>query len=96
MGAQESNRDKTLSALEGELERWDAKLDELVAKSTVARKQAKTEAHAHIEELKAKIRTARSKLDAAKAEGSDKWDAFKEGLERSWKELEAAFKQWAA
>ena len=96
MGANESNRDKTLSALEGQLERWDAKLDELAAKGTAARKQAKTEARAHIEELKSKIRTARSKLDAAKAEGSDKWDAFKEGLERSWKELEAAFKQWAA
>ena len=96
MGQNESNRDRTVSTLEGQLERWGTKLDDLVAKGGAAGQRAKTEAHAHIEELKSKIRVARSKLDAAKAAGSDKWDAFKEGLESSWKELEAAFKQWAA
>lgn len=95
MEAKGSNRDKTVSTMEGQLERWGAKLDELVAKGTAAGREAKTEARAHVEELKSKLRTARSKLDAAKAAGSDKWDAFKEGLESSWKELEATFKQIA-
>ena len=44
-------------------------------------------------ELKSKLVVARSKLDAAKAAGDDKWDAFKEGVESSWKELESAFKK---
>ena len=92
----ESNRDTTVSTFEGQLERWGAKLDEVVAKGSAAGREAKTEARAHIDDLRSKIRAARSKLDAAKAAGSDKWDAFKGGLERSWKELEAAFKQWAA
>lgn len=96
VGTIESNLDTTAKKLEGQLEIWGAKLDELVAKGSAAGKQAKTEVHSQVAELKSKIRDARSKLDAAKAAGSDKWDAFKDGLESSWKELEAAFKQWAA
>ena len=96
MRANESKIDATVSALEGQLERWGAKLDELVAKGSAAGRDAKVEARAHADELKSKLRAARSKLDAAKAAGGDKWDAFKEGLEASWKELEAAFKQLAS
>jgi molecular chaperone GrpE (heat shock protein) len=85
-----------IEKLEGQLEHWGSKLDELVAKAGAAGQDAKTEARAHIEELKSKLLAARSKLDAAKAAGGDKWDAFKEGLESSWKELESAFKKMAS
>ena len=81
---------------EAQLERWGAKLDELVAKADVAGEQAATEARAHAEELRPKLTVARSKLAEARAAGSDKWDAFEEGLERSWKELEGAFRKLAA
>jgi hypothetical protein len=92
MEENQSNPDK----LEGQLERWGAKLDELVAKADMAGQEAKLEARAHVEELRAKLAAARSKLAEAKASGSDKWDAFKEGLEKSWKELEGAFRKLAA
>lgn len=96
MRESQSNLDRTVSTLEGQLERWGARLDELVAKADAAGQEAKTEARAHAEELRSKLAAARSRLAEAKAAGSDRWDAFKEGLERSWKELEGAFRKLAA
>ena len=94
MGSIESNtNNKTVSKLEDQIERWSAKLDDLVAKVGAAGQDAKLEARAQLDELKSKLVVARSKLDAAKAAGDDKWDAFKEGMESSWKELESAFKK---
>ena len=95
MGPDERESDKTISKLEGQLERWSTKLDELIVKAGAASHGAKTEAVARLEELKSKLRVARMKLDTAKAAGDDKWDAFKAGVESSWNELEGAFKKVA-
>lgn len=93
MGSIESNTNKTITKLEDQIERWGAKLDDLVAKVGGAGQDVKLEARAQLDELRSKLVVARSKLDAAKAAGDDKWDAFKEGVESSWKELESAFKK---
>lgn len=93
MGSIESNTNKTMTKLGDQIERWSAKLDELVAKVGAAGQDAKLEARAQLDELKSKLAVARAKLDEAKAAGDDKWDAFKEGVESSWNELESAFKK---
>ena len=93
MGTIESNVDKSMSKLEDQLKLWGAKLDELVAKMEVAGQETKIDARKHLDEVKTRLVTARSKLDEAKAAGGDKWDGFKTGVESSWKELEAAFQK---
>jgi hypothetical protein len=95
MGNLESRVDKAVSGLEGQLELWRAKLNELLAKADVAGKEAKLDSRKHLDELKAKVAATQAKLAAAKAAGSDKWDAFKQDVESSWKDLEAAFKKLA-
>ena len=42
-----------------------------------------------------KLAAAREKLEEAKGTGEDKWEEFKTGLERSWRELERAFHKLA-
>lgn len=93
MGTIESSVDKTVSKLEDQLKLWGAKLNELAAKADVAGQEAKIDARKRLDDLKAKIKVARAKLDEAKAAGGDKWDKFKSGIESSWKELEGAFQK---
>jgi hypothetical protein len=85
--------DKGLSKLEAQIDLWSAKVNELLAKATVASEHAKIDSRKQLEELKAKLAGARTKLDEAKAAGSDKWETLKHGLERTWHELEDTFKQ---
>jgi len=87
----ETNVDKTVSKLEGQLESWAAKLNELVAKIEVAGEETKIDARKHLDEMKVKLSVARSRIDEAKTAGTDRWDKFKAGVEASWKELESAF-----
>jgi hypothetical protein len=93
MGTIESSVDKTVSKLDDQLKLWGAKLNELAAKVDVAGKEAKIDARKRLDDMKAKIKVAQSKLDEAKAAGGDKWDKFKSGIESSWKELEGAFQK---
>jgi len=93
MGTIESSIHKTVSKLEGQLDLWNAQLKELVAKGDVAGQKAKIDSRKHLDELKTKLDHARAKLTEAKAAGDDKWDAFKQAIESSWKDLEGTFKR---
>lgn len=93
MGTSESSLEKTLSKMEDQLKLWGAKLHVLGAKGEVVGESVKIESRKHVDELKAKLAIAQSKLQQAKAAGSDKWDAFKLEVERYWEELETAFQR---
>jgi hypothetical protein len=93
MGTIESSVDKTVLKLEDQLKLWGAKLNELAAKVDVAGHEAKIDARKHLDDMKAKLKVAQSKLEEAKAAGGDKWDKFKSGIESSWKEVEGAFEK---
>jgi hypothetical protein len=90
MGTIES---RTVSKMEDRLKLWGAKLNELVAKAEVSGQQTKIDTRKHLDEVKAKLKVAQSKLDEAKAAGADKWDHFKSGVESYWTELESAFQK---
>ena len=77
--------------MEKKLKHWGAKLDELVARADEAGAEAKLDYRKGIDDLKAKHRAARAKLDELKTAGSDKWETFKDGVESAWTELEVAF-----
>jgi len=81
--------------MESQLKQLGAKLDAIVAKAEGFGAEAKAEHGRRIDDLKAKQKVARAKLDELKAAGSEKWETFKTGVETSWTELEAAFKKLA-
>ncbi len=93
MATLQSHVDKNLAKLEAQLDLWGAKLTEVMARTNVASKEAKIEAHKELDELKSNLEAARSKLAEAKAAGSEKWDSFKDSVEHLWQDLEGRFKK---
>jgi hypothetical protein len=89
----ESHVDESVSKLEARLKLWSAKLEEVLAKANVAGQQAKIDSRKQLDELKSKLAVAQSKLDEAKAAGSDKWETLKQGVENTWQDLEDTFKK---
>jgi len=81
--------------MEEQMTQWGARLDALAAKATEAGKKVKSDYHLRIEELKAQHSAMQSKLSDLKASEGGKWDDFKAGLDKSWAELESAFKKLA-
>jgi hypothetical protein len=78
---------------EAQLRQWGVRLDELVARAEEAGAKAKIDHRKRIDDLKVKYQVARSRLDELRAAGSEKWEIFKNGVERAWSELEVAFKK---
>jgi hypothetical protein len=93
MTTTETQVDKTVSKLEEQLKLWAAKLNEVAARAGVVSQQAKIDSRKQIDELKTRLASAQTKLDEAKAAGSERWDAFRHGVERTWQELDGAFKK---
>ena len=79
--------------MEAELRQWGAKLDELVAKAEKAGAEVKIDQRRRIDDLKAKVQAAQSKLDEVRTAGSERWETLKTGVESAWSELELAFKK---
>jgi hypothetical protein len=88
-----STIESNVSKLEAQLKLWGAKLDEVLAKANVAGQQAKIDSRKQLDELKSKLAVAQSKLDEVKAAGNEKWETLKQGVERTWQDLEETFKK---
>jgi hypothetical protein len=85
--------DKNLSKLEAQLKLWGAKFNEVAAKANVAGQQASIDSRKRVDDMKAKLKVAQSKLDEAKAAGAEKWETLKLGVEHVWNDLETTFKK---
>lgn len=93
MASTESQIEKSLSALEAQLKLWTSRLNELTARAGFAGQQATSETRRQLDELRPKLAAAWAKLEEAKAAGSETWESVKRGIERTWDELEGAFKK---
>jgi hypothetical protein len=93
MAETETHVAKSVAKLEARLHLWSTKFDELVAKASVAGQQAQIDSRKQLDELKSKLAVAQTKLDEAKAAGSEKWKILESGVERAWQELEETFKK---
>ena len=85
--------DRNVSKLEDQLKLWTAKLNEVAARAGVATQEAKIASRKQLDELKTRLESARTKLDEAKAAGSEKWEIFRQSVEHTWQELEGAVKK---
>ena len=82
MATLEQNIDKNIAKLEIQLELWNARLNELVARGKLTG-----------QEVKAAVDVAQARLADVKKAGADKWESFQATLEDAWKQAEAAFKK---
>jgi hypothetical protein len=92
MGTVEKRVDENIERLQAQLVEWGAKIDELASKAAKAGAEARTAYHKGLEDLRVKRSAAQVKLDELKSAGSEKWDTFRAGIEKTWNDLEVAFK----
>lgn len=88
-----TSSEKRVGKLEERLRHWGARLDELTTKADEIDADAKVDYHARLDAFRAKHRAAQLILADFKKTESEKWDQFKTGIERSWSELESAFRE---
>ena len=78
--------------LQAQFDEWKPEIDRLKAKAEQAAADAKIEYKKLIEDLQAKQKTARVKLDELRQSSGGAWEDLKTGIEGAWSELEKAVK----
>lgn len=91
--AQNAKMQAEVGKMEKQLQRWGANLDDLAAQAKAAGEGAMAEERRVLDDLREKQRVAQKRLDELKADGGDKWDTLKGGVESAYGELETAFKK---
>jgi chromosome segregation ATPase len=82
--------------LEAQLKDWDAKLDELKAKTNEAKTELRADYEKQLEILSDKRATAQAKLQELRLRTEDAWEDLKGGTERAWDEMRKALDQIAS
>lgn len=82
--------------LEGQLEEWDATIDQYKAKAKQASGEAQAQYYEQIEALKAQQKTAREKLNDFKNKSGAAWEDMKAGMESAWDSLGNAIRSAAS
>lgn len=89
------HKEKQVGKIEESLQVLGAKIDALGAKAESAgnnaRDDVKNEYQMRIAHLKEMHTAAQVKLHEMKSAGSDKWEGFKVGMDKTWNELDHAF-----
>jgi hypothetical protein len=90
--AAKAKRDEYARDLQKELDKIDAKYEELKASAAKAEGQAKKDLDKKVEEAKVKRDAAAKKLDELKEAPPDRWEKIKEGAENAFDDLKKIFK----
>jgi 4-oxalocrotonate tautomerase len=78
--------------LAAQFDEWKPEIDRLKAKAEKAAADAKGEYAKLIEDLQAKQKFARAKMEELRHASGGAWEEVKTGLESAWKEMEKALK----
>jgi 4-oxalocrotonate tautomerase len=91
-GDPRSLREAYQQRLAAQYEEWKPEIDRLKAKAEKAAADAKVEYNKLIEDLQARQKTARAKMDELREASGGAWEEVKTGIEGAWKEMEKALK----
>jgi 4-oxalocrotonate tautomerase len=91
-GDPRSLREAYQQKLTAQFEAWKPEIDRLKAKAEKAAADAKVEYAKLIEDLQAKQKSARAKMEELRHASGGAWEEVKTGLEGAWKEMEKALK----
>lgn len=82
-----TKKQEYIDKMANELKEWSAKIDELEAKVSTAKADAKIGYENRIRELKEKQETATQKLQEIRESSGEAWEAMKAGVETAWKDF---------
>jgi len=81
--------------MEADLRIWGAKIEALIAGAAAAGTGAKIDYRRRLDDIKTKYQIVEKKLAELKYVSSSRWEMFQDGIEKAWKDLEAAFRKLA-
>ena len=84
-------RKKYIDKLSAQLKTWDVELKKLEKKADTVKAEYKVKYEQTMNDLRTKRTDLNSKLNEIKNSGGEAWHTFRDGAEKSWKELKAAF-----
>lgn len=76
--------------MEAQLQEWDAKIDELAAKTEHATAEAKVKYQQHIHTLQTKREAAQNRLNELKNSSGGAWEDLRTGMDKAWSEMKRA------
>jgi phenylpyruvate tautomerase PptA (4-oxalocrotonate tautomerase family) len=91
-GDPRSLREAYQQRLAAQYEEWKPEIDRLKAKAEKAAADAKVEYNKLIEDLQARQKTARAKMEELRQASGGAWEELKTGIEGAWNEMEKAVK----
>lgn len=91
-GDPRSLREAYQQRLAAQFDEWKPEIDRLKAKAEKAAADAKVEYSKLIEDLQAKQKSARAKMEELRDASGGAWEEVKTGIEGAWKEMEKALK----
>ena len=91
-GDPRSLREAYLEKLESQFEEWKPEIDRLKSKAEKAALDARQEYYKLIEDLQARQKSARAKLEELRQTSGSAWEGVKTGSEGAWKGMEKALK----
>ena len=83
--------DEYTSAMQKQLDQFNAKYAELKERAAKAEGQAKTDLDTKLAEAKTKLDSAANKLDEMKSASADRWEKVKEGVANAFDDLKKIF-----
>lgn len=92
-GAFATMKAKVEKELSASLDKLDAEIQELKAKSANLKADAQARLDKAVAELAAKQKAARQKLDELKTSSAESWERLEHGAKAAWEELERAVKE---
>ena len=92
LGTKEAYQDK----MQAQLDQLSAKMDELVAKGKEMKADAQIEYYKQMDELKAKQKTAQTRLDSLKGASADAFEELKYGMDSAFTDLKIAIDRAAS
>jgi hypothetical protein len=81
--------------MEAELRIWSAKLEALIAEADASGTGAKIDYRRRLEDMKTKYGIVQTRLADVRFVSSSRWETFQGGIEKAWRDLEAAFRRLA-
>jgi hypothetical protein len=88
-----SATERNIEQMEAQIKEWGGRIESLVARAELAGENVRADYRRRLVDMKAQREDAHARLEAFKAAGSETWEAFREGIEASWKDLEIALKE---
>lgn len=80
--------------IEAQLKEWQVGLIKLKVKADKAKAEAKLEYQQQLDELSARLHTARQKFDALQQVGSNRWEEMRDNLDTTMTELQQGFNRF--